>query len=236
MSLLAIVCLALAGCCPPVVPTLTVSEIPWPDDEVTTYTIEDQDGNTIGSCELTVHKDGDTYILTNHSELTIEGTEITDDTTITVDATDLKPISGTETMVTPEGTATITTTYSDGEVFISATFDGQEDSATIAVPAEAYDDGEVLFLLRTIPFEVGYTAAFTDVAAAVAATPQITINVVALEPVEAPIALESVDCYKLELSVLGTTQYLWYGVDSPHYLVKFEFAGIIMLLETASIP
>ena len=240
LSLLAIVCLALAGCCPPAVATLTISQIPWPDEEVTTYTIEDQDGNTIGSCELTVHKDGDTYILTGHLELTIEGIEATDDTTITVNATDLKPISGMETMVIDEQTMEITTTYSAGELAITATVDGEVQSATIPIPADAYDDSEGYFLLRTIPFEIGYAATFTDVLAASAATAKTTITVVGEEEVEAP--LGSFDCYKLEVSIAGIPgkQYFWYGVNSPHYLVKFEVEGeditIIMLLEAVSTP
>lgn len=240
LSLLAIVCLALAGCCPPAVATLTISQIPWPDEEVTTYNIEDQDGNAIGSYELTVHKDGDTYILTGYSELSIEGIEATDEITITVNATDLKPISGMETMVIDEQTMELATTYSAGELAITATVDGEVQSDTISIPADAYDDGEVFFLLRTIPFEIGYAATFTDVLAASAATAKTTITVVGEEEVEVPFG--SFDCYKLEVSIAGipAKQYTWYGVNSPHYLVKFEVESeditIIMLLEAVSTP
>jgi hypothetical protein len=240
LALLAILCLTLAGCCPPGLPTLTISSIPWPDDEVTSYTIQYQDGSTIGSCNLTIHKDGDTYILTNHSELTIEGTGIIDDITLTVNATDLKPVSGRETAVignqTANQTIEITATYSDAQVFITATVDGQEQSITIAVPTDGYDDGEVYFLLRAIPFEVGYAATFSDVVVAAAATPKATIRVVGEEQVDVPAG--SFNCYKLELSLAGVPQkqYFWYGVDSPHYLVKLEVEGITMLLEAVSTP
>lgn len=231
-SLLAIVCLALAGCAPAAVP-LTISQIPWPDDEVTSYTIEDQEGNTMGNCELTVDKDGDTYILTDHSELTIEGTEVTSDTTITVDATDLKPISGTETWVIDEQTIEIATTYSEGQVAITATVDGEEQSAVLDIPDDAYDNEEVLFLLRAITFEVGYSATYTNVVPAAGLTPEATITVISEEVVNVPFG--SFNCYKLELSVLGTTQYLWYGADSPHYLVKAEVEGIAMLLTSVTV-
>lgn len=233
LSLLAIICLGLVGCAPAAVP-LTLSQIPWPDDEVTSYTIEDQGGNTIGSYNLTIHKENGTYLLTQHLELTIEDGQIIDDITLTVNATDLKPISGTETAVIANQTIEVTAIYSPGEVAVTATVNGEEQSATLDIPDDAYDDSEVLFLLRAIPFEVGYSATYTNVVPAAGLTPKATISVVGEEQVEAP--LGSFNCYKLELSILGTTQYLWYGVDSPYYLVKAEVEGITMLLETVSIP
>lgn len=237
LSLLAIFCLTLAGCGPGL-PTLTISEIPWPDDEVTSYTVDDLEGNTTGTCWLTVHKDGDSYILTDRSELTIEGTEVTDDTSIRVSATALKPISGIQTIQTPDAAAAILSSYSEGKVSVTVTVDGQEESGEFSVPPDGYDNAQVLFLLRTIPFEVGYAATFSVVVPSLGVTPRATITVVGEEMVEVPFALESVDCYKIELSIAGITdkQYFWYGVNGPHYLVKVESAGIIMLLETASIP
>jgi len=233
LSLLAIMCLTLVGCAPAAVP-LTISQVPWPDDEVTSYTIEDQEGNTIGSLELTIDKEDTTYTLTQHLDLTIEGEQIIDDITLTVNATDLKPISGTETAVIANQTIEVTAIYSPGEVAVTAAVNGEEQSATLDIPDDAYDDSEVLFLLRAIPFEVGYSATYTNVVPAAGLTPEATITVVGEEQVEVP--LGSFNCYKLELSILGTAQYLWYGVDSPHYLVKAEVEGIIMLLETVPIP
>ena len=103
---------------------------------------------------------------------------------------------------------------------------------TDPIPDDAYDNDEVLFLLRAIPFEVGYSATYTNVVPAAGLTPKATITVVGEEEVEAPFG--SFNCYKLEISVLGTTQYLWYGVDSSHYLVKAEVEGIVMLLTEVS--
>ena len=54
VALLAICCLFFIGCCPPAAEPLTISQVPWPDDEVTSYTIEDQDGVIIGSLELAI--------------------------------------------------------------------------------------------------------------------------------------------------------------------------------------
>jgi len=234
VALLASCCLFFVGCCPPAAEPLTISQVPWPDDEVTSYTIEDQDGVIIGSLELAIHREDSTYTLTQYLDLTVEGEQLTDDITVTVNATDLKPISGMETAVIADQTIEITSTYSAGQVAIVATVDGEEQSATIPIPDDAYDQSEVPFLLRAIPFEVGYSATYTNVVPSAGLTPKATITVVGEEVVDAPAG--SFNCYKLELSALGTTQYLWYGVDSPHYLIKSEGEGSAILLEEVSNP
>lgn len=42
---------------------IAISTIPWPDEEETGYTVQDQSGNTIGNGNLTIAKKGETYIL-----------------------------------------------------------------------------------------------------------------------------------------------------------------------------
>jgi len=225
LPLLTIVCLALAGCCP-VVTTLTISQIPWPDEEVTTYIIADQDGNTIGSVELSVEKANNTYLLIQHFELTTP--ELVQHITVNVSAADLKPISGNQTIQTPDGVLDIITSYSGGQVSVTATLDGDEQSGVFDIPDDAYDNDEVLFLLRTIPFEVGYTTSYTNVVPAYALTPKATVTVVGEEVVTTPAG--SFNCYKLEFSAAGVLQHIWYGVDEPHYFIKYDNGVNLFLL------
>ncbi len=228
LLLLTVVCLALAGCGQPAVPTLTISQIPWPDDEVTTYTIEDQDGSTIATGELTIQKGNNTYLLIQHFEISAQ--EAVQHTTVNVSAADLKPISGNQTIQTPEGVLGVVTIYSEGQVSVTATIDGDEQSATFEIPDNAYDNDEVLFLLRAIPYEVGYIASFTNVASLYGLTSKVTVKVVGEEDVTTPAG--SFNCYNLEFSIEGGAQkqYVWYGVDQPHYLVKYDNGATIFLL------
>ena len=233
LSLLICLFLAAAGCSS-ALPTLTIAQIPWPDDEVTTYTVQDAEGSAIGTLELTIQRDDGTYTLTQVVDVTIEGQQVQDTVSVTASATDLKPLSMTETVLFSGQTIEVVATYSEGEVAIVATVDGEEQSATIAIPEDAYDDGEVLFLLRAIPFQVGYRATYTDVVPAAGLMPEATVSVAAEEAVEVPAG--SFDCYKVELTVLGTTQYLWYDTESPHYLVKVEVEGTSMVLTETATP
>jgi len=226
LPLLAILCLAGAGCCPSAVATLTVFQIPWPDEEVTRYTIEDQDGNAMGSGELTIEKEDDTYLLVQHFHITAE--QAVQHITLSVSAADLKPVSGNQTIQMPGMVASLVTNYSNGQVSVNATVDGDEQSAEFDIPDDAYDNDEVFFLLRTIPLEVGYSATYTNVVPAYALTPKATVTVVGEEEVTAPAG--SFNCYKLELSAAGAVQYMWYGVDEPHYLIKYDNGTTILLL------
>lgn len=59
--------------------------------------------------------------------------------------------------------------------------------------------------------------------------PEVTITITEKEQVEVPAGL--FDCWKLELKVPGQRQYVWYSVDSPHYLVKYDNSQNIILLQ-----
>lgn len=206
------------------VPTLEVSDIPWPNTEETTYILEDQQGNTLGSIVLTIEKEDNTYLFTQSLVIS----PVTDDLAIRVNAQNLKPISETRIIDSPQGRVEITTSYSDSKLTIEVVTAEGPQSAEIDIPDDAYDNDEVLFLFRALPFKVGYSATYTNVVAANATKPKVTISVTAQEVVDVPVG--SFDCYKLELSVAGATQYLWYGVEEPHYLVKYDNGTTIFLL------
>ncbi len=216
---------ALAACTPQALP-LTVSAIPWPDSEQTTYTIEDQQGNTVGSCQMIVEKEDDTYLLTQNYDLW--EWHMTDEINMRVNADTLKPISESRIMDTAQGRIEVTTSYSDNKLTINAITPDGEQSAEMDVPADAYDNDEVLFLYRALPFEIGYTASYTNIVAASALKPRVTISVTGQEMVETPAG--SFDAYKLELEAAGATQYMWYAVETPHYLIKYDNGVTIFLL------
>ncbi len=226
LSLFTIFSLALIGCCPSQAATFTIGQIPWPDNEVTIYTIEDQNGNTMGNCNMTVVKENNTYLLSQDYNLI--GEQYGQQVSVNVNATDLKPISGNEAVWTPNSTINITSSYSNSLVTVTATADGKKQSADFDIPDDAYDNDEVLFMLRTIPFEVGYSASYTNVVPSAGLTQKATITVVTQEEVSTPAG--SFDCYKLNLSTTGAVIHLWYGVETPHYLVKYDNQTAILLL------
>ncbi len=223
LAITLVFCIALAGCAPK--ESIVISAIPWADEEETSYIIQDQEANTIGSGNLTIAKEGESYILGQYWEVG----EVKQTISIKVASDDLKPISGNQTIVSPQGEFKINATYSDSKLKIEAETPEGNQTAEIDVPDDAYDNDEVLFLLRALPFEEGYQATYTNVVAAAAQKPKITVAITGKEPVETPAGV--FDCWKLELSAAGQEQYMWYSVDSPHYLVKYDNGQSIILLQ-----
>jgi len=223
LAVMVILCIVLAGCAPK--EGIAISAIPWADEEETSYIIQDQEGNTIGSGNLTIAKEGESYILGEYWEVG----EVKQTISIKVASDDLKPISEQQTILSAQGEMKINTTYTDSKLKIEAETPQGPQTVEIDVPEDAYDNDEVLFLFRALPFEEGYQATYTNVVASAAQKPEVTITISGKEQVSAPAGL--FDCWKLEFEVAGQKQYMWYGVDSPHYLVKYDNGQSIILLQ-----
>ncbi len=205
-----------------------VAGIPWADREFLDYVIQDYEGNDIGMLGLTIAREmGDTYILKQLYAFKQQVAQLL--TTTKVRADNLKPIIGRIVFANVSPAPVITYEYEDGIVSISTLVEDDILQDTMDVPEDAYDDNELLFLLRTIPFEIGYTVSFTDMIVASAQKHVITITVVGEEEIQVPAG--SFDAYQVELTIAGDKKYLWYGKDKPHYLLKLDDGRSVTLLE-----
>lgn len=225
LAALLAVCVALTGC-GGAAPTLTVAGIPWPDQEVTAYTVQDTAGNLMGSASMTVEGTGDTYVLSQH--YVIGDDQVVQDISVTVGADDLRPLSGNQTVKTADSTISISSSYAASKVTVTATVDGEQQSGQLDIPDDTYDNDEALFLFRAIPLEVGYTATYVNVVPSAGLLPKATVSVLARVDVDTPAG--TFDSYKLKLTAQGATIYIWYGAEAPHYLLKYDNGATIILL------
>ena len=206
-----------------------VTEIPWPDHEFSSYAIQDSDGNEIGIVGLTIAREiGNAYILKQFYGFKHQVGSLL--TLATVRADNLKPVSGILTLSDVSPAPVIEYSFDNSILTIKARdTEGNVKHHTIDIPEDAYDDNELLFLLRTIPFKIGYTTSFTNVIAAATQKHVVTITVVSEEQVQVPAG--SFDAYKIELSIAGDKKYLWYSKDELHYLLKLDDGSNLFLLE-----
>jgi len=147
-----------------------------------------------------------------------------------VRADNLKPlaggVTGSDALITP----VVTYSYEEeGKLKIDTYTRDNEQHDVIDVPEDAYDDNELLFLLRTIPFEVGYTANFTNVIATAAKEHIATVTVVGEEELQVPSG--NFDAYKVEFIMAGSKVYFWYAKNKPHYLLKLDSSASVILLK-----
>lgn len=211
-----------------------VADVPWSDSgssrhtiEFTGYVIQNYEGSDIGTVALTITRLDDIYML---KQWYVFGDYVGLVTIANVRADNLKPLAGGITM--PDAIYTPVVTYSyEEEGKLKIDIDTQEGNRheVIDVPEDAYDDNELVFLLRAIPFEIGYTTNFTNVIAASAQKHVVTVTVVGEEELQVPAG--SFDTYKIELTMAGDKKYLWYGKDEPHYLVKLDDGASVILLK-----
>jgi len=100
----------------------------------------------------------------------------------------------------------------------------KDDSREIDLGGVAYDNEEVLQLMRRLPLADGYKTTlriFTGLGGGNIIS--VETKVTGQEKVEVPAG--TFDCYKGELGTVNQT--FWYSTDAHHYLVKFEGSGVI---------
>ena len=231
--LIPLLCLALLGCGPSV-PVITVAQIPWSDSETAHYLIQGSQGTAVGTLNTTIVRDGTTYLMTT----TVIMGNTTDQVVMSLNAEDLKPISEIRSINVPAGSAIpsglylVGTEYHDNQMTFEAYLPGDQHQGPyeFKIPADSYANDQVWYLFRTLPFEEGYTGRYTNVIIwTTYQTPSATVTVVGTENVNVPAG--SFDCYKLEVTVSGTTIYVWYAEAAPHHLVKYQKGDSMILLE-----
>lgn len=233
IALITAVGLILAGCAGEPAPepepvSGIVSGIPWSDRELASYVIQDYEGNKIGIVGLTIAREmGDTYILKQFYGVEQQVTSIL--TMVKVRADNLKPVSGRVAFAHISPAPIISYKYEDSVLSIAITTEDEPKHTVMDVPEDAYDDNALFFLLRAIPFKVGYTASFTNMITVSAQKYAVTITVVDEEEIQVPAG--SFDAYKIELTMAGEKKYLWYGKDKPHYFLKQDDGSSVIVLE-----
>jgi len=203
-----------------------VSQIPWGDREKTVYIIQSYHGVPVGGGEMEIFRRDSRFVFSQRYRVG----EFRDEIRIEVDARTLKPVSESRTLNTTKGKITLDTRYEDGKLSIELNTPEGPKSATMTVPEDAYDNDEVLFLFRTLPFREGYSTSYTHVIPINALKPKATVKVLSREKVSTPGG--EFEAWKLEVKVGVQKQYIWYAVEKPHLLVKYDNGQLIFLLKS----
>ncbi len=215
-TLLVVVAVLLAACGKPAAPLPL--QAPWGDDpEYNEYVItRAADGKEVGSATINIRREGDAYVLDQRFTL---GT-MDDKIVMRVRADNLRPLGGTREIVGTANDFSLTTTYSGNKLTISAKTKEGDKSATITVPADALDNDTVLMVFRGLPWAEGWEGTYTNVVAANATQTKINLKVTGKETVETPKG--PVEAWHLRMTIGQQHQDFWYGVEPPHFLVKYD--------------
>ncbi len=199
-----------------------VTRIPWPDEERATYRVLDDDGDEVGTLEMTVDPEGaDAYLL--RQNFSFPGKEFTNDAVVVVARADLQPLRTTYVIDGPDGVANCTAEYEGSDVTVLNEREDGERTDTLDVPNIAYDSWSDLFIWRTIDFSQGFDIEYADIVACQAPAPPqrlaVKLDVTGGEMIEVPAG--AFDTWLVEIDA-GRDQKAWFTTDDAHILVRYD--------------
>jgi ATP-dependent protease HslVU (ClpYQ) peptidase subunit len=226
--ILAAMLLAGCGATATPAPAMTLTP-PWTAAERAEYSIA-RAGQIEGTIVFTTTSKDGGYVLATETRLG----PVTDITQVRVDK-DLKPIGATHELTgAGQADAAIMTVYDKGKATLQAkTADGTK-AGSVDIPANTWDNDQVVMSLRALPLAEGYTKTMTINATGNVIKTDITVA--SKEQVQTPAG--SYTAYKVVLSFGSAQQTFWYDVNKPYTLVKFENPAVqrVFLLTKVGTP
>ena len=194
----------------------------WADGEKSTYFVV-QGKDTVGLSVYQIRqKDyNKTKAYQVEVKLTSEyqGRKNMDNVVLLVNQKDLKPLKLDRTISAETDTYSFSALYGKEKIKIKAKTPQGEKQTDIDNPQDGYDNEEVIMLLRTLPFKVGYKTTFTDVAVAGLISIPLDVEVVSLDTVTVPAGTFS--CYKVKMKLAGREIFAWYQKDKPNLMIQY---------------
>ena len=220
----------VAGCSPTAVPAAAPSSStaaapaalkltpPWKSAEHAEYNIvKDSDNSALGTSMIDIQPANDATTIEQRLQLGA----VTQHFLVKVDPQTLKPLASSQELAGSPNDFSLTATYADSKLSITAKTAQGEKNATIDVPPDAYDNNSLLAILRGLPFSVGNAASFTNIIPTNAAQVKSTVTVADQESVKVPAG--TFDTYKVVMDFGGAPkQTAWYEVADPHRLIKYD--------------
>lgn len=213
-----------------------VVSIPWPDHEEANYVLLDRKGEErLGSGTVTADLEGDHYELGLHYKGAGDTAGDTDDTTLLVDATTLKPVSLERRLVHEGETAGIDATYDDVEGVVNITEiqdDGDERLVPLRLKSHHYDNDSSLFLWRTIDLQEDYVAHYRTVITGNRTQVVVTLAVKRNEEITVPAG--TFDTWRVEIHAGDVRQIAWVADTPQRQLVQYDNSRQLFQLESIS--
>lgn len=210
-----------------------VFSIPWTVGEESSYSILDDDGESLGTGILKIDQDEEGRLRLVQE---YENPEFSDQLILLAEAETLKPISIERVISGDEGVLQIEGRYSRDVVEVERIVveDDKEERRTdrLDIPENAYDNASSLFLWRTMRLGEGFQAAYNSLATAEVGKPQsirVTTRVAGRETVKVPAGI--FEAWRLEIRFSGRGQTAWYATEGSRPLVKYDNGEVFFLLE-----
>jgi len=221
-----IVVVVVAGCSSNAAPTMSTPSSttplkvtpPWKGNEHFEYNIvKDSDNSAVGTGVVDVQPAGDATTI----EQRYQFGQVTQHFIVKVDPQTLKPIVNTQELTGSPNDYSLTATYAENKLTVTAKTAQGDKSTTIEVAPDAYDNDSLLAILRGLPFTVRTPATFMNVVSANATQIKSTVTISDTESVTVPAG--TFNTYPVAMNFGGVQkQTVWYEVADPHRMIKYD--------------
>ena len=195
-------------------PSDVFSTTPWRGNESLSYVLKNDDGKELGRGTLAVEVSGSTTKL-SQSFTSDSGT---DESSVVVNSSDLKPQSGTRKIDSKDddNDETVEVTYTEA----GATIKQGDKQSGISVPEHSYDNDTSLFLWRTIAFVEDYKGAYITIITNRRTRQDVTLVMKGKEQVTVPAGTYT--AWKLEIQGANAKQHAWFADTPAKTLLKYD--------------
>jgi tRNA A-37 threonylcarbamoyl transferase component Bud32 len=220
---------------------LAVLPAPWPDGEAFTLAIKTPAGMEIGTlayqAKLLEGDSGGKPLWEIVGDLNVSLNGLTQHTRVVADKDTFAPSAGlTRNNLLGEFVAA----YEPGKVRLTATgVTGRANTREIPLLKTAYDNEQVLFLIRRLPLAIGYQAAFPIFPVQGGAVVECRIEVQGKETKR--VEAGEIVCFKVKLDIwsqqtCALQHVIYYSCDALRRVVYYDSGATYMELMKASAP
>lgn len=200
---------------------------PWKPGDRTTYNVTTPDGQAAGTATFTLG--GEFEAATLSANLQVGSTQ--DRYQIGFDGRSFAPVSELRSIVTAQGTVDIRAEYHAGGATIEVINNQGTIRHQLNLPEAYYANDQFLAILRALPFAEGYRGLLYLVPSqGDPATIATVVTVVGREDVTTPAGTIPAWRVTVDYDGASASQTLWYSVEAPNYLVRYDAGRYVYLL------
>ena len=223
-------------------PSNPVAQIPWPDYERLTYAIFDQTNAELGTLVLETRREGDIYVLRLRFELdgSLDGSDVTDEREVRVDARTLTPISSRLDAASAEEQVSVSGQYgtdSDGGFYVDGIVveNGERTEQRIEAGDLAFDNDSSAWLWRSIAFAQDHELTYRSVNVYRGRSQLVQLAVRGQDTLRGPDG--DVIVWQVVVTPGVEISRAWYEVEPPHRLIRWDQQPRRFLLrEVSTVP
>ena len=200
-----------------------VRSMPWPDYELLRYDILDQTGLTLGTVDFEVDRQGEEYQFRVLFLLT-EG-NARDETFLHVVAETLAPLRYERLATDDDDRIEVMGVYGtdeDGEAIVDSVVidNGSREEDRVSIGEFAFDTESSAWLWRSIDLSQDYEVSYRSVNVPASRSQLVRLRVIGQDPIRTPAG--TFQTWQVEARPGLNRQTVWYGVDAPHLLVRWD--------------